>query len=682
MPNPSRRPVSTRLHHAILLIVPCSLWVAFVAGAYLWGGGTQATIIAALSGLILLNAQIVQIVIERKRWRSSIRRLASELTSIADDPARPLKVTPAPDLIELVRAVRALRRAWTHSDPPSSLSLPMNTGEFNSLNFNDSLTRSALLASITNSSENLDVTRSGDFSTTEMVCRLDSRTFHWLESSPAEQEFLGWNIEELRQMSFLEIVHPDDYVRVRDELRSSLTKGETHGLVLRIRTARAKKAIELNVGVRYGPDLNISHLRCHITDVTEKLRAERELLLRTRELTRLNEQLREINRELEDLKDRYSDLYHNAPAMYFSLDEQGRVLDCNDTLLLSLGFPRERLIGQSYERLLPRWRRAFFVGRFAEFLKKGKIELESQWINAQGEMIDVWISGTCVCGSGGKLLHSRIVAQDITARHMLEAELREKNERLASTIDELSRKNKEMDEFAYVVSHDLQEPIRTLIAFSDFLTRDCGDQLDATGQEYVSYLVDASRRMRSLIQELLALSRAGRVTGEFTSVNVEELVSRVKADLGELIRTKGAEVRLVGPDTLPTIWGDRDRIGQLLANLIGNGLKYNQSPTPYVEVGARELQPDGWVTLFVRDNGIGVDPQFHTKIFQLFRRLHTREEYEGTGAGLAICTKIVHAHGGQIWIESQANQGATFFIKLRRPSSELNTKPTELTHAN
>src|SRR5262249_46376262 len=153
-----------------------------------------------------------------------------------------------------------------------------------------------------------------------------------------------------------------------------------------------------------------------------------------------------------------------------------------------------------------------------------------------------------------------------------------KNERLARTNDELKRKIRELDEFSYVVSHDLQEPLRTLVAFSDFLLRDCGDRLDANGREYVQYLVDASRRMRALISDLLTLSRAGRVTGEFGRVDPEEVIAQVKADYAELIRTKGAEIRVAGP--LPALWGDRDRIGQLFGNLVGNGLKYNRSAAP------------------------------------------------------------------------------------------------------
>src|SRR4029077_15016523 len=198
-----------------------------------------------------------------------------------------------------------------------------------------------------------------------------------------------------------------------------------------------------------------------------------------------------------------------------------------------------------------------------------------------------------------------------------EAELHEKNHRLAQANEELSRKNHELDEFVHVVSHDLQEPLRTLIAFSDFLLKDYGDRLEPEGQEFVRYLVEASRRMRAMIHGMLNLSRAGKVIGDFHEVDLEDLVAVVKTDLGELIRSKNAEVRVIGP--LPTVWGDRDRIGQLLANLITNGLKYNQSRNPGVEIGAMasagdgpadvdlDVDPGEEATITVTDNGIGIE---------------------------------------------------------------------------
>lgn len=664
-------------------------WIGSILLAFLWLTPTAVALfyvrpaslrplIAIVAGLTLAGIFAVRRWDERRRWGEPLHRLSEQLSSLSRDPTKPLDpVSDAPELYQLQGALRELKKAWLSlsSAVPPEYYHDLIRGDVSGHEVLSYVTKSGLLATMkAQDGSSFDVTPSGEF-TSDMVSRLEPKTWRWKEASPLAQDFLGWTLSELRTMSFLEIVHPEDVKRVQERFHEALVKGEAHGVVIRIKTAFARgKAIELNVSARYGADLAVTHLRCHITDVTDKVRAERELKLRTRELTQLNEQLRMINREMEDLQDRYRDLYQHAPAMYFTLDPEGRVLECNDTMLRTLGFRREELVGHSFERLLAPQRRMHFLDRYAEFMRRGSIELESQWVKANGESIDVWVSGSAVLGRDGSVAQARNVAQDITAKHRLEAELKEKNERLARTNDELSRKNKELDEFTYVVSHDLQEPLRTLIAFSDFLLKDYGDHLDANGQEYVRHLVDASRRMRSLIHALLTLSRAGRVTGEKGPVNLDEIVGEVKADVAELIRTQGAEIRLPAP--LPTVWGDRDRIGQLVANLVVNGLKYNRSDHPWIEIGASPDDDEEWVTIYVRDNGIGIDPQFHGKIFQLFRRLHTREEYAGAGAGLAICAKIVQGHGGQIWVESEPDKGATFYVKLRRGlAEELRPQP-------
>jgi PAS domain S-box-containing protein len=660
-----QRPRRRALHIAAIPIVLGLMLGVFVAnwptqGRYGW----IALFVAGLSLILGIGLAIGQ-AIERARWKNPLKTLARSLEAFNAQPDEPWNLPGSPELSDLIRSVKDLQERYLE------LRNRLPTGEDDDGTFDADgpialdarMTRSGAFEPPTVETSTL---ASGELSTLEMIDRLEPRTLRWLTSTPAEQEFLGWSIVELKKKSFLEIVQDDDRKLAKQELRTVLERGEGHGLIYRITTARGEtKAVELNIGVRYGPDHKVLHLRCHLTDVTAKLRDESELKRRTQELTQANDDLRRINRELEQLKDRYSDLYENAPAMYFTVDRRGKFLECNNTLVQTLGYSKRHLIGRTVLGLLPDSRTPTAADRFVLVDGSTSIEFESEWARNDGSTIAVWVTGTATVGSEGKVRQIRCVARDVTARRALEAELQVKNDRLAQANAELSARNKELDEFTHVVSHDLQEPLRTLIAFSDFLMRDQGDKLDDAGKDYVRYLVEASKRLRSLIQDLLALSRAGKVTADFTTIDLVEIVEVVKADLSELIRSKNGE--LIAEMPLPDAWGDSDRIGQLVANLVTNAFKYNQSPEPRIEIRADRDDDPRWLTISVKDNGIGIDPKFHARIFQLFRRLHTREEYEGTGAGLAICQKIVQAHGGRIWIESEPGQGSTFRFTLPKP---------------
>ncbi len=663
-----------------LLVVglPLGLLVVGLSGGRWWVVGLYG---GAL--LVLIVGTEVGRSLERRRWSDPLRSLCRNLEAFNAQPDEAWDLPATPELAELVRPVKNLQERYlalrgelesVRYEPAAG---GLDTEERDvTVPFDARMTRSG---SFEPPSFEPSMLASGEVSTLEMINRLEPRTLRWLTSTLAEQEFLGWSIAELKKKSFLEIVQDDDRKLARQELRTVLDRGEGHGLIYRITTATgATRAVELNIGVRYGPDQKVLHLRCHLTDVTAKLRDESELKRRTQELTQANDVLRRTNRELRQLKDRYSDLYENAPAMYFTVDRRGRIRECNDRLVQTLGYSKDWLIGRSVLSLLPESRTSSEDDRFLLpgplQVTPSSVEFASEWVRSDGSPRAVWVTRSATLGTDGQVRQWRCVAQDVTARRNLEAELQVKNERLARANVELLTKNKELDEFTHVVSHDLQEPLRTLIAFSDFLLRDHADKLDESGQDYVRYLVEASKRLRSLIKDLLELSRAGKVTADFAAVALTEVVEVVKADLSELVRTRGAEITS-SPD-LPEVWGDRDRIGQLVANLVGNGLKYNQSPAPKVEIRARIDDPE-WVTIAIQDNGIGIDTRYHSRIFQLFRRLHTREEYDGTGAGLAICQKIVQAHGGRIWVESQAGTGSTFFVKLRRTRPVAETIPLD-----
>ena len=206
-----------------------------------------------------------------------------------------------------------------------------------------------------------------------------------------------------------------------------------------------------------------------------------------------------------------------------------------------------------------------------------------------------------------------------------------------------------------MASHDLQEPLRTLIAFSDLLRKDLGDSLPERAARDLGFITDAAKRMQTLIQDLLALSRAGRVAKKREKVSLGECADRALEALAIRVKETGAQITR---DELPEVWGDSTLLTQLYQNLIGNALKFSGEQRPIIRLTVEEQGDD---QIFgVKDNGIGIEPKYAQQIFKPFRRLHGRAEYEGSGIGLAICRKIVERHGGKIWVESEPGKGAHF----------------------
>jgi PAS domain S-box-containing protein len=249
----------------------------------------------------------------------------------------------------------------------------------------------------------------------------------------------------------------------------------------------------------------------------------------------------------------------------------------------------------------------------------------------------------------GKEAMILLAIDDITERKQAE-------EALAQYGQELARSNAELEDFTYVVSHDLKEPLRGLEAFSQFLLEDYGDKLDEQGRKYVGILRDSATRMSALIEDLLKLSRIGRTRGRHETVAVESLLEDVRRDMEFALEQKKVDLRI--QPGLPTITYEPTLLKQVFENLISNAIKFNDKPQPVVEIACQ--QDDRAYTFSVRDNGMGIDGRYYDKIFQIFQRLGRREDYEGTGAGLTICKKIVEAHGGKIWVESRVGEGSTF----------------------
>ena len=253
-----------------------------------------------------------------------------------------------------------------------------------------------------------------------------------------------------------------------------------------------------------------------------------------------------------------------------------------------------------------------------------------------------------------------LAIEDITERKRMKS-LVAQAARERELKESLERQVAELDAFTYSVSHDLKEPLRAIEAFSQFVLEDCADRLDEQGREYLLKLANAAVRMKRLIDDLLTLSRASRESRRRTQVDVGRLVRDVVERMSSTVEGRGATVEV--EDGLPDVLADPPRVEEVFANLLGNALKFNESKRPSVKIGVRAIE-GGMATFYVQDNGIGIDPQYHERIFDIFQRLHRREQYEGTGAGLAIVKRLVEVFGGRTWVESELGAGATFLFTL------------------
>jgi PAS domain S-box-containing protein len=652
----------------LLGIAAAIIGAAALAALYLGlrhGLGGAPALIEATAAVVLLLAVVAALAVglTRRHYRRALCRLGERVAGLRESPTPPPSRADSPDDSEWAPALAQIEAlAGAHRQALGEVVRTQKALEkFRSFTGLADTEKGSSHSAVRGS-------QSAFFRSTRLIARL-TPNLHWMAATGALQRFLGRRLPDLTDRPFLDCAHPQDAPDLRRPFQEALREGEAHDITFRMLVGDGEvRHVQMDVLTRYDADGSPLHLRCHFVDVTDRVTAEREMRRQSARLAETNALLLQTNAGLERLKESYRDLYHQSPALYFSLDAQGRFAACNDTMLAALGYVREDLLGRPYTRLLTADGARRFLLDPGAYARPG--EIETRWVKKNGTSIDVWVRTAPILDEHGQFVRSRSAAQDVTERNRLANAVRAKAEELQEANERLGQINQELEQFTYVVSHDLKEPLRTLEAFSGFLQQEYGPALGGDGADYIAHLVAASRRLGRLIDDLLALGRAGKVINPPAAFDLGEVVRVVTADLSDLIHRKGAQVRVEGD--LPQVAGDRERIGQLLANLIGNGLKYNTSARPEVVVGAaaedgasspatRHPQP---ATLFVRDNGIGIEPQYHEQIFLMFRRLHRREEYEGNGAGLAICKKIVEAHGGRIWVESEAGRGATFYFTL------------------
>jgi PAS domain S-box-containing protein len=338
----------------------------------------------------------------------------------------------------------------------------------------------------------------------------------------------------------------------------------------------------------------------------------------------------------------------SAPNGVVMVDRQGVIVLVNRETERLFGYPREELLGRSIDMLVPERlrqqhpgdREAFFGNPHSRAMGAGR---DLYGVRKDGAEIPVEIGLNPISTGDGLFVLASVV--DISPRKQAEEELR--------------RSNDELERFAYVASHDLQEPLRTVASYLQLLERRYRERLDGDALEFIDFAVGGARRMEQLIQDLLAFSRVG-TQGEAPSITgTEDALRDTLNSLRAAIDNSGAAIT---SGALPPVMADAGQLRQLLANLIGNALKFRGEAPPQVHV---EAVRDGRFWRFsVADNGIGIAPEFFERIFVIFQRLHVREAYPGTGVGLAICRKIVDRHGGRIWLTSTPGSGTTFFFTL------------------
>jgi PAS domain S-box-containing protein len=447
-------------------------------------------------------------------------------------------------------------------------------------------------------------------------------------------DILGYREDELLKLTGRQISHPDD-LDIINEQRPALHAGEITAVRLEKRYVRKDRAV---VWVKFS--------------MTVEREADGKPLYEIAVYDDITAQ-RDAEARLKESEARFRQTFELAASGICHVVD-GRFVRVNRSLCEILGYRERELLGKHVKEVSHPEDRDVTDADLAR-IRAGELDqarFEKRYLRRDGSVVWCDLAIAQVRDVFGMPLYEIAVFDDITERKQGEAALRAAHE-------ELKRSNAELEQFAYVASHDLQEPLRMVASYTQLLGRRYEAKLDKDAREFMSYIVDGATRMKQLIEDLLAYSRVGTKGQEFKPVALEVPLRRALFNLRAGIEEAGAAVTY---DPLPTVHGDEVQLGQLLQNLVGNALKFRSNSVPRIHLGVTS-SPQEW-TIEVRDNGIGIEPQYYERIFMVFQRLHNKGEYPGTGIGLAICKKVVERHGGRIWVESRHGGGSSFFFTL------------------
>lgn len=393
--------------------------------------------------------------------------------------------------------------------------------------------------------------------------------------------------------------------------------------------------------------LPLQRLEQTTTNMGSAIQEAPEDPLAPREVSRLRHVIMEMAANLRTGEKRFRLALESIPDMIVICNQELHIQYANPSAIRAAGLPVSQVMERSDADLWPElymlWRPVLEKALNTAAVQQLELEVP---VGAENRYFHV--TYVPLVEEDGQVKELMGITHDYTVRKLAEDELKR-------TLEELIRSNRDLEQFAHVASHDLQEPLRMVASYVQLLDKRYRGQLDKDADRYMDYAVEGAKRMQILIENLLAYGRINR--GEkFQQVDLSTTFTAVTAAMSAAIKENGATVKAT---ELPVVWGDRTQLFILLQNLISNGIKYHrQEISPLVQVTARDTAEEWLVT--VRDNGIGIEKEFFERIFRIFQRLHAREEYPGTGIGLASCKRIVERHGGRIWVDSEPGQGSTF----------------------
>ena len=463
----------------------------------------------------------------------------------------------------------------------------------------------------------------------------------------ARQELLGKSIE---------ILLPERYRLAHMAQRLSfISEGQARMMGARRNlSARRKDGVEFPVEVGLNPMTTQQGVVILASIIDISARAAEEAALRESE-----ERLRAV---LENVVDGV-----------LTIDEQGIMQSVNPAAERIFGYRAAELLGRNIAILMPEPYHSQHDGYLANYRRTGDAKIIGIGREVTGRRKDGSTFPMDLAVSSFHLAGARAFAglvRDITARKAAEAQIKFYAEALQAQNTELQRSNQELDDFAYIASHDLKEPLRGIHNYSSFLIEDYADKLDDDGRNKLETIKRLTQRLEDLIDSLLKFSRVGRLDLAVQETDLSDVIAAVQDSLAINLRERGVELRV--PRPLPSVRCDSVRIGEVFRNLIVNAMKYNDKPVKWIEVGYVGAQPldgeqsdRGKTTFYVRDNGIGIPKKHLDAVFRIFKRLHSRDKFGGgTGVGLPIVKKIVERHGGRIWIDSQFGEGSSFNFTL------------------